>query len=574
MRKSLAALATAGLAVGGFATQAGAAPCGTIVGDASNGTATTITTDTTWGGGANPGPICLEEPIYIGDGSPGGSTVLTILPGTIVRGQPRRGPTGTIDDNPGALIVTRFSQIDAQGTATTPITFTTAAVDNNGDGVCDDGNGDTFVDPHPGFVDSPAGCIDAGTCTTSQTAANAVFCDASPLTSPLSPLDADGGDNVRLWGGLAINGNAPTNLAGNSAPGLELGEGVLEGIILPDTPQELSEFGGTDPHDSSGAMRYVSVRHAGDELQVNQELNGVSLAGVGDGTVYEFVEVYANFDDGHEWFGGTVNGNHLVTLYAGDDQFDLDQGYTGNLQFLLSISPFFDQESGAAFGSGSGDAIGEFDGTDGTGDVRAGRDLADADTSDQPLPMPQVGVWNWTAIGSTTDGANPAVDPASPNRGVRMRNGFGGGIFNSIIVNTGVLPCVDPDTDSAGDAPAGFLVQDNVTAGLVQLRNTTCSTAPAGDAPSDPSNTVAGGQVLVTEDPNHGASSATGVFPAAGMSETNGYDPRPLVAEAGETPQEKSLDRSATYRGAFEAGAPELWTTGWTAAEISNMVSR
>jgi len=577
MRKTFAVLAAAGLATAGFTAQANAAPCGTIVGDATNGTATSIVVDTTWGGAANPGPICLEEPIYIGDGTVAGATVLEILPGTIVRGQPRRGLPGGLDNNSGALIVTRFSQIDAEGTATAPIVMTTAAVDNNADGVCDDGNGDGFFDPHPGFEDSPAGCVDAGTCVTPETAANAAFCDATPLTSALSPLDADGGDNVSLWGGFAINGNAPTNLAGNSAGGLELGEGVLEGVGLPATPQEFAEYGGPDPHDSSGTVRYVSVRHAGDSITQNNELNGISLGGVGDGTVFEFNEVYANFDDGFEWFGGTVNGNHLAVTYAGDDQFDIDQGYTGNLQYLLAIMPFFNEEDlppGSNFGSGSGDAVGEWDGVDG-GDIRGSQDVDDADEDVRPVPFPQVSVWNLTAIGSTTVGANPAVNPAGTNRGVRMRNGFGGELVNSIIVNTGASPCVDPDTDAAGDSTAGFLTQDNVAAGLVDLRFTLCTTAPAGDAPAGVGNvTAAVGTVLEESDPNHDGSSATGVFPEAGMSETNGYDPRPQVQMAGERPQERSLDRSAAFMGAFEENAAELWTTGWTAAEISNMLSR
>lgn len=591
MQRSLTALAAAGLAVAGFGTQAHAQACGTIVGDGTNGAEQTLIGAIEWGGAANPSPICLEEPIYIGDGTAANASVLTILPGTIVRGQPRfedAADATPLDGNPGAVIVTRYSQINAAGTASNPIIMTTAAVDNNGDGVCDDGNGDGFTDPHPGYQDI-AGCIDAGTCATAEVPANAVFCDATPLVSVLSPLNADGHPNVSLWGGLALEGNAPTNLANNAAVGIDFGTGLLEGVRLPGTPQPLAEYGGPEPHDNSGILRYVSVRYAGDEILPDNELNGVSMAGVGDGTIYEFTEVYANFDDGTEWFGGTVNGNHLVTLYAGDDQFDIDQGFTGNLQFLLAISPFFTDENFVDdFGSNSGDAIGEWDGVDGNNEavpnIANRADVNDADEDLRPWPFPNSNVWNLTALGGHPDN-NPAVSPvaAGTYRGVRMRHGFAGHLACSIVANTtgGASggECVHTDTDVAGMAPAGFLTQDNVAAVEVTIHDTTCNIAPGGlnlDADNLSGITVVAEPttLILREDPNHDGSSATGIYPEAGMTDTNGYDPRPTNAEDCEVPQEKSLDRSATYRGAFEPGVAELWTTGWTAAEIGNMLSR
>jgi len=584
MRSSIRRLArlsrlTAALALAGVAAPAQAQPCGTIVGDATDGAVETIVGATVWGGGANPGPICLEEPVFVGGGTAATATDLTIEPGTVVRGQPRRGPLGGVDDNAGTLVVTRFSRILAPGEAAEPIIFTTAAVDNDGDGVCDDGDGDTFVDPHPGF-DDVGGCIGAGTCVAPAAPAAAVFCDAAPLVSALSPLDADGGDNVSLWGGVVILGNAPTNLANNAAPGLDLGQGVFEALLLPAVPPALLTYGGPEPNDDSGIFRFASVRHTGDEIAAGLELNGVTLAGVGAGTVYEFVEVYASFDDGQEWFGGTVNADHLLVTYAGDDAFDVDQGYTGNLQFLVAVMPFFRQEGlGLEYGSGSGDAVAELDGVDGD-DVRVAGDAADADELARPQPFPAAGIWNLTAIGSTPDGPNPAVNPAAANRGIRMKNGFGGEVVNAIVVNTGPRPCADPDVDGLGDSLPGFLVQDNVDNGLADVRFTTCTTAPAGDAPGEggnpggEGNVTAAGAVLVREDPNHDGSSANGVFPEPGMTEVNGYDPRPLEAEAGEAPQEAALDRAAAFRGAFEAAAPELWTTGWTASEIGNVLSR
>ena len=93
-------------------------------------------------------------------------------------------------------------------------------------------------------------------------------------------------------------------------------------------------------------MRFVSIRHAGDEIGNSNELNGLTLGGVGSGTTIENVEVYVNFDDGIEWFGGTVNGKNLHVAFVGDDTFDLDEGYTGVNQFLFGVMPFFNENDG------------------------------------------------------------------------------------------------------------------------------------------------------------------------------------------------------------------------------------
>ena len=230
MRKSLAFTSALLLAAVGFAGNASAEACGTIVGvNDTNVANDAISVDTTWGGVANPSPICLEAPIFVKSGA-----TLTILPGTIVRGQPRRGDSAmsAVAETPGALIVTQSGRIDAQGTANNPIIMTTAAVDNNQDGVCDDGDGDGFFDPHPGFQDV-AGCIAAGTCATPESAANAHFCDADPLGAPMPPLAADGSANLSEWGGLVLLGEAPINTADEYVTPGGIGHILVEGLAEP-----------------------------------------------------------------------------------------------------------------------------------------------------------------------------------------------------------------------------------------------------------------------------------------------------------------------------------------------------
>ena len=83
-------------------------------------------------------------------------------------------------------------------------------------------------------------------------------------------------------------------------------------------------MGGTDPHDNSGIFRYVSIRHGGSEIGEGNEINGLTLGAVGDGTQVDHVEISGNTDDGIEIFGGTVNPHHILVWGQGDDGIDLD----------------------------------------------------------------------------------------------------------------------------------------------------------------------------------------------------------------------------------------------------------
>ena len=114
----------------------------------------------------------------------------------------------------------------------------------------------------------------------------------------------------------------------------------IEGI---DINEPRGAFGGSDEADSSGVLRYVSIRHGGTLIGADNEINGLTLGAVGSGTTVEFVEVFANLDDGIEFFGGTVNTRYLVVAYCGDDSFDYDQGFRGKGQYWFTIQ---DADSG------------------------------------------------------------------------------------------------------------------------------------------------------------------------------------------------------------------------------------
>lgn len=131
-------------------------------------------------------------------------------------------------------------------------------------------------------------------------------------------------DDRGLWGGLILLGNAPLNLSD--------GESSIEGIPLTE-PRGI--YGGIDETDNSGILKYVSIRHGGTNIGEGNEINGLTLGGVGSETEIDYVEIIANEDDGIEIFGGNVNLKHLVVSACGDDLFDYDLGWSGNGQFWL-----------------------------------------------------------------------------------------------------------------------------------------------------------------------------------------------------------------------------------------------
>ena len=134
-------------------------------------------------------------------------------------------------------------------------------------------------------------------------------------------------DNEK-WGGLILLGNAPVSVENGDT------EGNIEGI-----PANLGygEYGGSDANDNSGTLSYVSIRHCGITIGEGNEINGLTLGGVGSGTTISNIEIYATLDDGIECFGGTVNIENALVFYQGDDGIDIDQNYSGTINGFAVI---------------------------------------------------------------------------------------------------------------------------------------------------------------------------------------------------------------------------------------------
>jgi hypothetical protein len=462
-----------------------------------------ITTDTTWSG-----TVVLDGTIFVKN-----NAALTILPDTIVRGQPRSsdGTAGA----PGSLIVTQSGQVFAAGSAGSEIIFTTAAIDNDRDGIPDDSNGDGYLD--------------------SWTSDSDAFYDSDPKEAPLGTVAA--GDipgaaargqsllssNNALWGGLVLLGNAPTNL-GISDTAAKLGH--IEG--LPATADTL--YGGDIANDNSGVLSYVSVRHGGDQLGSGNEINGITLGGVGYGTTLEFCEVYNTFDDGFEFFGGTVNTNNLVVTFAGDDQFDGDQGWTGQNQFWVAVLPYDN------IGDSGGDKSFEFDGDDSDKNY---------DLSGVVTPFPNYAVYNATIIAnSEATGLSTAQ-----NGTIDLKSNYSGQIFNTIIVNTGLA-------DAVGVSTANPVTIDYTTFDDTGVDTGTTAAVAAG------SNNVVnnfGFNGLMGED--------------AGV--VGGIDLRPTVGFSGtfSTLVVPNGYEQVSYRGAVDPAtvAGATWTADWTVLSESGI---
>ena len=512
-----------------------------------------ITSDTTW---TSANDYVLTDIIYVKNGA-----TLTINPGTIIRGEPE---DGSAPYTPGALVVTRTGQIDAEGTPSAPIVFTTALLDSDGDGQYSDETYDynTVID------------YDAAI------AAGAAFIDDDPIGDPLSPgsgyLSGTPGDQSHigadeyrgLWGGVIILGNAPTNIMDITNGKLakttstarddldDVFEGFIEGLDPDDTGNNDGVYGGSNPNDSSGTLKYVGIRHGGVNIAADNEINGLTMGGVGFGTLIEYVEVYCNDDDGFEWFGGTANCRYLISLYNNDDSFDIDEGFTGLGQFWFSLQ--IDDST-------NGDHGGEHDGTNGAfdnADVDALNGHTVAGTGDKGfgLPITYPTIYNATYVGAGTS-----------EQMLKFDDSFGGDYYNSVFVGA-EQELIDSNdaggdmTDRAAAADCGFVSNsiaydiNGTTAALVASDLSDESGSPIASIVAANSNVLGGTNPFATLT---SATVRTNVDPRVTTTANNAVT---LAAPSA------TYFIPASYAGAFDPVESDYWSDGWSvfSADIDN----
>jgi hypothetical protein len=335
-----------------------------------------ITSNTTWSAGQT---ILLQGPIYVT-----GNSVLTIDPGVVVRVAKNLG---------SALIVTRGSQLIANGTVAAPIVFTS---------------------------DQAAG-------------ARAI------------------GD----WGGIILLGRASNNYTS--------GVNYVEGL-----PQNANtEFGSTsgfNDNDNSGSLKYLRIEFGGYQYQPNQEINGLTMGSVGRGTTIEHIQVSFVNDDAYEWFGGTVNAKWLVSYRNLDDDFDTDNGYSGNVQFGLIV-----RDPNIA----DNPAVSTSEGFESDNNA-AGTALT---------PVTSAIFSNITMVGPYR-GASTNTVAAGYRRGARIRRASNLKIYNSIFMDVQRGIHID-GTLCENAATAGNLVfKNNIVAGTAAGRVTEVNSGSTFNAPA------------------------------------------------------------------------------------------
>ncbi len=352
------------------------------------------------------------------------------------------------------------------------------------------------------------------------------------FTSNQAIGDRDRGD----WGGLVLLGKARVNLDSPSIEG-------IEGNVI---------YGGTDDNDSSGDLEYVRVEFAGIELTPNNETNGITLGAVGRGTKFEHIQVSYGGDDGIEWFGGSVNGKYLIVFGTWDDCFDIDNGYSGNLQFGLSVRypSYADQSDSNGF---------EWD-TDGQNNLDRFKTT--------------VTVSNFTVLGPSLDG-----NAISGNFkfGTDLRRNVAASLYNSVVVGfpTAIRfnqSSVFPNYKSGTGQFANNIYYAKTAATSSGSSDVTTATIDAYLAEND--NTVKAGTEFQTKaayealglksDQFFGKRMNTGYPAHPDFSLTSGTLSQgakfsyPRFSEENRSSQ---FDKTVTFRGAF--GATD-WTKGWS----------
>ncbi len=474
-----------------------------------------IATSTTW---TSNNVYNLQQQIYVLPGA-----TLTIEAGTIIASTTNLG---------GSLAVTRGAQIFVQGTPSNPVIMTSQA------------DVATWTGGNP----------DTGTWR----------------------------EGVNEWGNLTLMGNgyiSENAVAGNTPVPNAANVGVMEGLTAAFPGDTRILYGGGNDDDDSGSISYLSIRYGGKVIGLNNELNGLSLGGIGRETDIHHVEIMNNVDDGIEVWGGTVNLKYFAIWNVGDDSLDVDQGWRGKAQFGLIVQGY---SANASQGSGVGDNCVESDGAE--------------DSDWQPVTTSTI--YNLTVIGQPVDGDHATA--WRDNGRLQYRN--------CIFMDIGEKAVAFDNVD--GDGGSGY--GHNGTLSWAATWTTPYTTTSTVNAPGNPAafyTVQTSGMLAEITDSvfynNNNASAYTeanarGVFNAgnnnviASVSPIAAITRGPAVVRGGKVMvpvialDPTAINDAATsvgaapadgfftpaqYRGAFAPGAASNWLCGWTASQAFGFTS-
>ena len=312
------------------------------------------------------------------------------------------------------------------------------------------------------------------------------------------------------WGGLIINGRAPINVPGGEASG-EADTGV---------------YGGNDPNDNSGSLRYVRLEFAGVEFSPDNELNGIAFQGVGRGGSYEFIQVHMNRDDALEWFGGTADIKYAVASNAADDSFDWTFGWSGRAQFIAITQRGDDADNGI--------------------------EADNNEFGNNFLPRSNPQIYNITICGDPDRN-----EGAESVRAANLRRGTAFTIRNFLIT---------------GFKTTGFQIETTNTATTGQVDNGTTQMG-AGVSWGIPTPMHASVTTYITSGrfPNIRTNVEPGVSTAGCSNHVNpNFQPSSIATLAGGQlapiqPPNDGFFEAVTFIGAVPPAPADDWTRGWTA---------
>ncbi len=357
------------------------------------------------------------------------------------------------------------------------------------------------------------------------------------FTSRIAPGNRAPGD----WGGIVILGRSGSN----TATGADSAK--IEGF-----PPGTDFYYGGQPRiddDSSGVMRYCRLEYPGVNLtgQSGNEINGLTMGGVGSRTVLEYIQVSYCGDDAFEWFGGNVNAKYLVAIGTIDDDFDCDAGYRGNVQFGLAV------RDSNGFSDVSNSHFFEIDNNNNS-------------PSNFNGPRTKPVFSNMTCIGP-----NSTTDPQFA-RGLHIRRNSQPSIFNSVMGGygklfyfdgSGVYNAATGDTIRMRNNAYSFIDELGDTAGATAFSPTAWLMTPAwGSSVNNPLN------AFQLENPLafYGAS---GTDPISNVNWWNPMGGSPVLSGASFSDPYLAGFMTTTYRGAFDNSGSN-WLLGWSNFNMQN----
>lgn len=404
----------------------------------------------------------LRGIVYVVDGAK-----LSIEPGVIIQGE---------KSSRGTLVITRGTQILANGTVDKPIVFTSDA--------------------------------------------------ATPAM----------GD----WGGVVVLGRAKTNASYNGTPGL----GEIEGGV--NNSEGLGLYGGADDNDNSGVLKYVRIEYPGYAYLPDKELNGLTMGAVGKGTTIDYVQVSNAADDSYEWFGGSVDCKHLIAYKGLDDDWDMDNGFSGRIQFGISM-----RDSMVADISQSN-----------------GFEIDNDASGSTLLPQTSAIFSNMTVIGPRATSGN--IGNSLFRRGIHTRRNSAVSIFNSIVMGWPTGWNLDGGTGTPTDlnysatTPKAFFSNTILGGNNTQFTYTASASAPTGWTTTDLQNYFnrpGGGNSLLATTADV---MLTAPFKHDGSADWNPVAGSPALtgAEFSNAKVSSNFFTSTAYRGACALG--DTWWKTWT----------